>query len=117
MIDFLGPRVHTTHFCVTTPFSAAFSFFCGFFYFIFFSSLSPAMTRNAFQISSGMLSKFAQIHKLHHLLSRGRAAASPLARSTWINQILIFDLPVQAQLVRTAAPALLRTQPWPALHI
>lgn len=26
MIDFLGPRVHTTHFCVTTPFSAVFSF-------------------------------------------------------------------------------------------
>lgn len=60
MIDFLGPQVHTTHFCVTTPFSAVFSFF-----YFFFPS---AMTRNAFQISSGSLSKFDQIHKLHHRL-------------------------------------------------
>lgn len=63
MIDFLGPRVHTTHFCVTTPFSAVFPFFL-FFFFLF----NPAMTRNAFQVSSGLLSKFDQIHKLHHHL-------------------------------------------------
>lgn len=40
MIDFLGPRVHTTHFCVTTPFSAAFFFLLWLFILFFFPPLS-----------------------------------------------------------------------------
>lgn len=45
MIDFLGPRVHTTHFCVTTPFSGVFSFF-----FFFSSSNDKKCISNKFYV-------------------------------------------------------------------